>query len=231
MRPEGLPKWPLHGAAPGTHDQAYRMVLKHVPQPAGVRVLDVPCGGGLFAKRLAELGMDVSAMDIEHVEPFQFDMARRTLGDCNKGLPYADAAFGLVVTIEGIEHLENPSMFVRECARVLKPGGTVVLTTPNPDSFRSRRYVFTRGFNKYFHAVTDTMKDRGHLLPVDMIFMHGACERAGLQIVETTVNRMSGRNPFTEMLRPLFTRKLPAYLRGPVPFYGEVIIYVLRKPG
>ena len=223
-------EWGEHAAAPNTHNRVWQLLNQYLPQAQGLKVLDVPCGAGLFAAKLQTLGMDVTGMDIAHVEPFRFDVSRRVLANANEGLPFEATRFDALVAIEGIEHLENPSLFLRECARVLKPGGLMFLTTPNPDSFRSRRYVMFRGHHRYFHAVNDLVKDSGHLLPIDMIFFRGACARAGLEVVETTVNQIKGRNVFTELLRGLLTRKLPAYMRGPVPFYGEVIIYVLRKP-
>ena len=74
-----------------------------------------------------------------------------------------------MISIEGIEHLENPSLFVRECARVVKPGGLVFLSTPNVDSYRSRRSVHLHGFHKYFKLL-------GHLgipmLPNPLIDKH-----------------------------------------------------------
>lgn len=223
-------EWGEHAAAPNTHNRVGELILKYFPSPQGVRVCDLPCGAGLFSRKLADRGMQVTAMDIAHVEPFRFDLSRRVLGDANQKLPFSDASYDAVVSIEGIEHLENPSLFLRECARILVPGGHLFLTTPNPDSWRSRRYVMTRGHHRYFHAVTDTVKDSGHLHPVDMVFFRGAAARAGLEIQEVTVNQVQGKNWFTESIRRLLTRRLPIYMQGDVPFYGDVIIYVLRKP-
>lgn len=222
--------WGDHAAAPNTHNRVGELILKYLSNPSEVRICDIPCGAGVFSQKLHELGMRVAAMDIAHVEPFRFDVSKRILADANSRLPFNDESFDAVVSIEGIEHLENPSQYLRECARILVAGGLVFLTTPNPDSWRSRRYVLTRGHHRYFHAVNDTVKDSGHLLPIDMVFFRGACARAGLDILETTVNRVQGKNPFTELMRLCFTRRLPAYMRGEVPFYGDVIIYVLRKP-
>lgn len=220
--------WGEYAAAPHTHERAWDLLARHLPPPASI--LDLPCGAGRFARQLATAGYSVTAADVAHVEPFRFDIANRVLMDFNRGLLFSDAQFDGVVSIEGIEHLENPSQFLRDLARVIRPGGTIVLTTPNPDSFRSRRLVFIRGYHRFFHAVNDTVKDSGHLLPIDMVFFRGACRRAGLEIVETAVNEPKGRSVVTEFIRPLLQRRLPAYMRGPVPFYGDVILYVLRKP-
>lgn len=223
-------EWPSHAAAPGTHQKVFDLVQRHLPSPTGMRIADLPCGAGLFAKRLGDLGVDVVPVDIAAVTPFHADPAKRVLADANQPLPFSDGHFDALVTIEGIEHLENPSQFLRECARVVKPGSRIFLSTPNVDSFRSRRYVAMNGFHRYFGPVNDTDKDSGHLHPIDMVFMRGACLRAGLNILEVTVNRIEKRSWISEFLRKRLTRKLPHYMQGEVPFYGDCIIYVLEKP-
>lgn len=224
-------QWPEHAAAPNTHNRVLELVKQYFPDAQGVKVCDLPCGAGMFSARLAQLGMNVTAVDLEAVEPFYFDKTRRLLADANLPLPFKDGEFDALVSIEGIEHLENPSFFVRECARVVKPGGLVILSTPNVDSYRSRRSTHVHGFHKYFKPVSAEHKMAWHLHPIDMTFVRGAVRKAGLVIREVAVNRMSGKGLFSEALRPLFTRKLPDELRGAIPYYGEVIIYVLHKPG
>jgi len=220
--------WPEHAAAPNTHNRVLELVQQYLP--AGLKVCDLPCGAGMFSARLSQLGMDVTAVDLEAVEPFYFDKARRVLADANLILPFADGEFDALVSIEGIEHLENPSFFVRECARLVKPGGLVILSTPNVDSYRSRRSTYVHGFHKYFKPVSAHHKMAWHLHPIDMTFVRGAVRKAGLEIMAVAVNRMTGKNLWSEALRPIFNRKLPAELRGEIPYYGEVIIYILKKP-
>lgn len=222
-------QWPEHAAAPNTHNRVYELVQQYLPQAQGKKICDLPCGAGAFSARLAQLGAAVTAVDLEAVEPFYYDKSHRVLADANLALPFADNEFDAMVSIEGIEHLENPSFFVRECARVVKPGGLVFLSTPNVDSYRSRRSTHVHGFHKYFMPVSASHKMAYHLHPIDMTFVRGAVQKAGLAIEGLAVNRMSGKTLISEILRPLFTRKLPAELKGEIPHYGEVIIYVLRK--
>jgi len=221
--------WPEHGAAHGTHDQVLAMVRRLLPQRTGLRAVDLPCGAGALSARLAADGFDVTAVDIEAVEPFRHDLAKRVLADANQKLPFPDAHFDLVVTVEGIEHLENPSGFLRECARLVKPGGTIVVSTPNVDSMRSRTWAFLRGYPRFFGPQSETGKDRGHIHPIDMVFFKGAAQRAGLEIVDLGIND-SDRTFFRQLFRPLATRRLPASMRGDIPYYGDVMIYGLRKP-
>ncbi|MFT3734248.1 MAG: methyltransferase domain-containing protein [Rhodocyclaceae bacterium] len=203
---------------------------RHLRALAGLSVCDLPCGAGLFSQRLVEAGMQVTSVDIEAVEPFRADPARRILANANERLPFEDGQFDVMVSIEGIEHLENPTYFLRECARVVKPGGWIFLSTPNVDSLRSRRYAFVYGHHKFFHPKADGSKDSGHLLPVNMAFVRHAVGKIGLEVVDVGVNEIRGRTLVKEWLRPILTRKLPDFLKGEIPFYGEVIIYAMRKP-
>lgn len=52
-------------------------------------------------------------------------------GNINDGLPFADSSFDNIVAGEFIEHIENPVFFLKECHRVLKSGGRLIITTPN----------------------------------------------------------------------------------------------------
>lgn len=224
--------WPKHAAAPGTHEKVLSIVLDHVAKAAGktFTACDVPCGAGSFSKRVAEAGVNITAVDIAPADAFVFDPSKRILHDCNKGLPFPDESLDLVVSIEGIEHLENPSHFMRECARVAKPAGLIILTTPNVDSFRSRKYAFFRGYHKYFGPSDDSQKDSGHMLPVDAMFVTNTARKIGLEIVEITSNRQTGKTLSKELMRKTLQSKLPDYMRNAAIFYGEVAIYILRKP-
>jgi 2-polyprenyl-3-methyl-5-hydroxy-6-metoxy-1,4-benzoquinol methylase len=65
--------------------------------------------------------------------------------DLNTHVPIADAQFDLVLAVEIIEHLENPRAVSRELARLLRPAGLLILTTPNNESWRSLLSLIVRG--------------------------------------------------------------------------------------
>ena len=123
-------------------------VLRQVPAlglPAGARVLDAPCGGGALALALRRAGLDAWGADLE-------DEAKPALGehfllaDLNQSWPWPDGHFDAIFSIEGIEHLENRYLFLREAYRILRPGGALVITTPNIVSLRSRMRFLGSGF-------------------------------------------------------------------------------------
>ncbi len=94
------------------------------------KVLDIPAGMGQEAAQLLLLGYQVLAADL-----FPPRIPNRAFPwvtvDANVSFPFRSATFDYVLSREGIEHLENQASFLRECGRVLKPGGKLILTTPN----------------------------------------------------------------------------------------------------
>ena len=100
----------------------------------GKRVLDIACGEGYGAAALAKAGAtSVTGVDISR------DIcrhARRKYGvDACVGnaqaIPLHDRSIDLIVSFETIEHVEAPVTFLDECARVLVPDGTLIVSTPN----------------------------------------------------------------------------------------------------
>lgn len=104
------------------------------------RTLDIGCGRGFLLERLAAHGLTgLTGMDVfDDVPEGSFDYVR---GDVTKPLPLPEAAFDVVVAGEIIEHVPNPDDLVREMRRVLVPGGTLVISTPNLVSWANRILV------------------------------------------------------------------------------------------
>jgi len=130
--------------------------------PPGARVLDAPCGSGQLATALAQAGFESWGADIDVV-------AQKVLGDrfqcvdLNGALPWPEASFDAVCLVEGIEHLENHFAFLREVHRVLRPGGALVLTTPNVVSLRSRvRFLGSGFFHKDPRPLDESARDPLH---------------------------------------------------------------------
>ncbi len=107
-------------------------------------------------------------------------------------LPVADASADAVAAIEVVEHLENPRAFVRELARVAKPGGWVVVTTPNQLSGLSLLTLMLKGQFSAFQA-TDYPAHRTALLEIDLRRIAGEC---GLDAIDVSFTRW-GRLPLT----------------------------------
>jgi SAM-dependent methyltransferase/catechol 2,3-dioxygenase-like lactoylglutathione lyase family enzyme len=99
------------------------------------RALDAPCGTGRHTLRLAELGHDVVAVDATDAmlarARDKAPAARFLRGDLRE-LPLDDDAVDLAVCALSLEHLEHLEQPVRELARVIRPGGTLIISETHP---------------------------------------------------------------------------------------------------
>ncbi|HEX8984138.1 MAG TPA: methyltransferase domain-containing protein [Bryobacteraceae bacterium] len=149
----------------GLHDAVLRFVAGHFPPEASI--LDCGAGTGAWAAALQARGYrGVHAIDLDAAS---FG-ASAPFAPVDLNLPFADAvasAFGpkpfdLITAIEVIEHLESPSLFLRQCRQLLAPGGALVLTSPNPESAPARLTFLATGRLRHF----DRHGDPTHITPM-----------------------------------------------------------------
>lgn len=126
------------------HGPIVQNLERVVRQSAGKEALNI--GSGPFLE-LKTIDAGDTRFTICDIEPRAIDLAKQLYGDKLAGadvvlpdapLPYADARFDLVVSMDVIEHVSDPLAWTREALRVLKPGGTLYLTTPNYASISLR---------------------------------------------------------------------------------------------
>jgi SAM-dependent methyltransferase len=127
------------------HDQVRQLVAGLGPA-ANKTALDAPLGPGAMAMHLHQAGYTVWGVDIELKQSGNLPAAiARVTANLNVRLPFPDATFDLVTSLEGIEHVENHFLMLREFGRVTKPGGHLVLSTPNICSLEERLKFLVRG--------------------------------------------------------------------------------------
>jgi len=106
---------------------------------AGLTVLDIGCGGGLIAEPMRRLGFAVTAIDAStenigtaraHADQQGLDIAWRA-ATVEQLEAEGAGPFDLVLTLEVIEHVADPEAFIRTCARLVKPGGMMIVATLN----------------------------------------------------------------------------------------------------
>jgi SAM-dependent methyltransferase len=159
---------------------------------ASARVADVGAGTGYLSQALCDLLEARGLKPSDHVFPCDllpeyFRCPRLTCVPLASDgrLPYPDDHFDAVVAVEVIEHIEDQFAFLRELARVAKPGGMVILTTPNVLNVNSRVRTLLTGFPLLFdplpHSRHDPRSLAGHIHPVSPYFLAYAALRAGLE--------------------------------------------------
>jgi SAM-dependent methyltransferase len=117
------------------HEAAY---LALAPFCTGAVVLDAGCGEGYGGALLSAYASAVVALDylpdvVTHVRRAYGGLAV-VQGDLQR-LPIADASVEVVANLQVIEHLHDQPGFISECARVLRPAGTLLMSTPNRLTF------------------------------------------------------------------------------------------------
>lgn len=105
----------------------------------GLRVLDIGCGGGLVSEPMTRLGASVTAVDaseaniktaMTHAEQGGLEIDFRA-GTVEALIEQGEAPFDVVLNLEVVEHVADPSQFLKDCASLVKPGGLMIVATLN----------------------------------------------------------------------------------------------------
>ena len=230
MRKKGLEYYrgiPMHADAE-VHEVVAQLVRSFVPN--GARVLDVGAGSGALSQRLHDGGFDVTAVDVDasawrapNVELIVLDVERGIAGSL-------DGSFDAVCCVELIEHVENPWQLLRELFAVTRPGGTLVLSTPNVQSFVSRIMFLRSG---HLHQFEDADRGYGHASPITDDELRLVAERAGWRAIEV---RPGGSLPVFDLSPRTVHSLLMNVIRGVTYLVakgekrGWCLVYRMRKP-
>ena len=105
----------------------------------GLRLLDIGCGGGLLSEPMARLGFEVTSVDasernIGAAKAHAAEMGLQINYLCSTVETLAEEGsqpFDVILNMEVIEHVADPATFLRDCARMLAPGGVMIVATLN----------------------------------------------------------------------------------------------------
>ena len=161
------------------HEIAYRFIAESC---RGKQVLEAGSGEGYGGAMLAAAGATVTCVDydasaVEHTRRRypELTMIAGNLVD----LPLPDESVDVVVNFQVIEHLWDQAAFIAECRRVLRPGGRLLISTPNRITFSPGRDTPLNPFHtRELDAaeLTDLLTDGG----LESVVMHGVYHGAGL---------------------------------------------------
>jgi len=220
------------------------LILNYMEKNPRGTVLDIPSGQGAFSKDLEEIGFTVFLSDLE-VNNILYQNRRVAQADLNQNLPFRNDGFDYVICIEGVEHIENPHHLVRECSRLLKENGCLIVTTPNVMTVKSRlRFLFCSylDYFRYFGPVKGESRffveefDHQHINPVFYGEMKHILTKYGFSIETVATNKKVKK---WRLMHPLIKSVIrhKTKKRFPKdPFYisdtlldGEDLIFIARK--
>ena len=142
---ESGPFWPLHGMNRLRSTYIRDQILQRLPgQRAapipleGLRILDIGCGGGILSEAIARLGASVHGVDMveRNIRIARGHAAEQGLDidyECYTAEKLAERGevYDVVLNMEVVEHVADLPLFMRSCARLLRPGGVMFVATLN----------------------------------------------------------------------------------------------------
>ena len=181
----------------------------------GARILDIAAAQGNFSLTLAEMGYDVTWNDLRE------DLADYVRLKHERGtLHYAPgdvfalsfpAPFDAVLITEIIEHVAHPDDFLRKAAQLVRPGGCVVMTTPNGAYFRNTLPKFSDCPDpSAYEAVQFQPNADGHIFLLHPDELQPLASRTDLEVEEVVLftNLLTSGHLKTEMLLRVLPRRL-----------------------
>ena len=168
----------------------------------GKKVLDIPCGTGRASYDFLQQGADVVPLDL-FPKFMRVDGLEAKYADLAEPLSVEDQSMDYIICEEGIEHVPNQIQVMQEFNRVLKDGGTLLLTTPNYSHIRCRISRFLFDFD-YWKRVPPTEIDSiwfadegsskmyyGHLFLLDVQSLQSISTLSGFAVEQRVRTKVS----------------------------------------
>ena len=202
-----------------SHQRIYLTVAAVLAERGAAGTLaDIGCGTGDLWQALRGRFHSCVGVDAVRYDGLPRDVDFHAADLDGRSLPLPEASVDAAAAVEVIEHLENPRAFIRELARIVRPGGWVVVTTPNQLSALSLLTLAVKG---RFSAFQDEAypAHRTALLEIDLRRIMTECGLRDLAVTYTRLGRL-----------PLSGRHYPDAIAGLAPrWLSDNIVVVGRR--
>jgi 2-polyprenyl-3-methyl-5-hydroxy-6-metoxy-1,4-benzoquinol methylase len=149
------------------------------------KLLDIGCGNGSFIERMNGLGWETTGIDFDKdAVKYCIKKGLNAIKGDLKDLSFPPESFDVISLNHVIEHLYDPADIIQECYRILKPGGELVITTPNAESWM---------FNLWFKDSWYALQAPAHLHIFSLKNLTALLKNKGFEISKaTTTTRIEG---------------------------------------
>jgi SAM-dependent methyltransferase len=175
-------------AGPASHRVTNNLVVSLLRDAGKLEgdILDMGAGSGYLTGLLVQArtrkGDGLAACDIDG-EKFSAEGVPFKICNVDEGLSYADNSFDALIAIEVMEHTRSSYRVLGEIARVLRPGGTLVMSVPNVGHMLSRLSFVTKGHYHMFPSPSTKPENAGrlcgHVAPLPYQYWHYGLRSAG----------------------------------------------------
>lgn len=231
-----LPLWMINGLK-NEADYLRFMTLRN--EPLG-KLLDLGCGGGRLLNRMKKRGWQVEGVDFDEQACNKVTLRygiTTHVGDITQ-CDIATNSFDVICMSQTIEHLYDPNSTLRECLRILKPGGLLVMTTPNAESIGARQFgAFWRGWEAPRHLYLFTVESLRQLSDQAGFTVADACTYSSGSAIVYRVSRSNQQSEKSSWLNELslliwsYGKELQEFrAQNLKPHTGQNILIRARKP-
>lgn len=201
-------------------------LVRSLPGYPRLSILDISCGDAVILEHLMRDGCHVEGThycDDDYIRSkdrvIPSGITLHTGIDLSQPLPFPDDAYDVVLITEVIEHLDAHIGLVHELGRILKPGGHLVLSTPNLHRLSSRWQFFWTGCHGICQRRTgwDIPRDRlyaYHIHIPDLPLLHTLIHQAGLRVKGLHFTRVEPQQFFWMLFYPLIYLATRIQIRG-----------------
>lgn len=207
----------INRSDPNTHEVAFELVKEYLNKDK--MVLDVGCGSDSFLYKVKDLTSRRFGCDFnvdQYAEHDNKENVKKVDLDWEK-LPYEQEMFDVIFCLDVLEHLFNPFSLLKECFRVLKNDGIIILSTPNLCNYIQRINFLLTGKLKGFW-VKQHKRDLGemHITPIFKYQLLEFLLSSNGHIIKYDFNRSN-------------VPKLGINLKRKSYFLSETVIWAIRK--